>query len=108
MNKSFARTQLSLIVTVSPACGVWQRCPPGVSGPSLAIGPIYVNFRRHFRFHHPLCCTVLIDGRPDWMQKSELPETWLRGTMTAVPAVHRAVLHALELAREDLERWCDG
>ena len=42
------------------------------------------------------------------MQKSDLPEPWLRGTMTEVPAVQRAVLHALELAREDLERWCDG
>jgi uncharacterized damage-inducible protein DinB len=42
------------------------------------------------------------------MQKSDLPEPWLRGTLTDVPAVHRAVLHALELAREDLERWCDG
>ena len=42
------------------------------------------------------------------MQKSELPEPWLRGTLTEVPAVQRAVLHALELAREDLERWCDG
>lgn len=42
------------------------------------------------------------------MQKSDLPEPWLRGTMPEVPAVQRAVLHALELAREDLERWCDG
>jgi uncharacterized damage-inducible protein DinB len=42
------------------------------------------------------------------MQKSDLPEPWLRGTMVEVPAVQRAVLHALELAREDLERWCDG
>jgi uncharacterized damage-inducible protein DinB len=42
------------------------------------------------------------------MQKTELPEPWLRGTLTDVPAVQRAVLHALELAREDLERWCDG
>jgi uncharacterized damage-inducible protein DinB len=42
------------------------------------------------------------------MQKSELPEPWLRGSMGDVPAVQRAVLHALELAREDLERWCDG
>jgi uncharacterized damage-inducible protein DinB len=42
------------------------------------------------------------------MQKSDLPEPWLRGTLTDVPSVHRAVLHALELAREDLERWCDG
>ncbi|HEY4679044.1 MAG TPA: DinB family protein [Candidatus Angelobacter sp.] len=42
------------------------------------------------------------------MQKSDLPEPWLRGTLNDVPAVQRAVLHALELAREDLERWCDG
>lgn len=42
------------------------------------------------------------------MDKIEQPEPWLRGTLTEVPAVQRAVLHALELAREDLERWCDG
>ncbi|MBZ5506267.1 MAG: DinB family protein [Acidobacteriia bacterium] len=42
------------------------------------------------------------------MQKSELPEPWLRGTLEDVPAAQRAVLHALELAKEDLERWCDG
>lgn len=34
------------------------------------------------------------------------PEPWLRGTLQDVPAVIRAVLHALELAREDAERWC--
>lgn len=32
-------------------------------------------------------------------------EPWLRGTLTEVDAVRRAVLHALELAREDVERW---
>jgi uncharacterized damage-inducible protein DinB len=42
------------------------------------------------------------------MNKVEQSEPWLRGTLTEVPAVQRAVLHALELAREDLERWCDG
>ena len=42
------------------------------------------------------------------MSKVGLPEPWLRGTMTDVAAVPRAVLHALELAREDLERWCEG
>jgi uncharacterized damage-inducible protein DinB len=36
------------------------------------------------------------------------PEPWLRGTLTEVPAVPRAVLHALELASEDLHRWCGG
>jgi uncharacterized damage-inducible protein DinB len=34
------------------------------------------------------------------------PEPWLRGTLAEVPSVHRAVLHALELAGEDLQRWC--
>jgi len=34
------------------------------------------------------------------------PEPWLRGTLAVLPAVHRAVVHALELAREDLDRWC--
>ena len=32
-------------------------------------------------------------------------EPWLRGTHTEISAVPRAVLHALELAKEDLERW---
>ena len=35
------------------------------------------------------------------------PEPWLRGTLSDVPPVTRAVLHALELAREDVERWCE-
>ena len=38
--------------------------------------------------------------------KPSLPEPWLRGTHTQVPAVPRAVLHALELAHEDMEKWC--
>jgi hypothetical protein len=38
----------------------------------------------------------------------QLPEPWLRGTLTEVPAVQRAVLHALEMAKEDVERWCGG
>lgn len=33
-------------------------------------------------------------------------EPWLRGTNGDVPAVFRAVLHALQLAEEDLLRWC--
>jgi hypothetical protein len=32
-------------------------------------------------------------------------EPWLRGTLTEVGPVRRAVLHALELAGEDVERW---
>jgi uncharacterized damage-inducible protein DinB len=39
---------------------------------------------------------------------SKLPEPWLRGTLTEIPAVTRAVLHALQLAEEDLLRWCEG
>lgn len=35
-------------------------------------------------------------------------EPWLRGTLNEIPAIPRAVLHALELANEDLNRWCGG
>jgi len=35
-------------------------------------------------------------------------EPWLRGTLTEVDAVRRQVLHALELAAEDVSRWCEG
>lgn len=42
------------------------------------------------------------------MNESALPEPWLRGTLTDISPVPRAVLHALELAKEDLTRWCAG
>jgi uncharacterized damage-inducible protein DinB len=42
------------------------------------------------------------------LPEPKLPEPWLRGTLTDVPAAQRAVLHALEGAKEDLERWCSG
>lgn len=42
-------------------------------------------------------------------KKSETqPEPWLRGTLTAAPAEQRAVLHALQLAREDVDLWCSS
>ena len=40
-------------------------------------------------------------------QPSSSPEPWLRGTHTETPAVLRAVVHALELAREDVLRVCE-
>jgi uncharacterized damage-inducible protein DinB len=40
------------------------------------------------------------------MNESTQPEPWLRGTLTEIPAAPRAVLHALDLAKEDLTRWC--
>jgi uncharacterized damage-inducible protein DinB len=42
------------------------------------------------------------------MSKTQPPEPWLRGTLRDVPAVPRAVMHALELGGEDLQRWCGG
>ncbi len=42
------------------------------------------------------------------MNRNEAEEPWLRGTLSDVAAVPRAVLHALELAKEDIERWCGG
>jgi uncharacterized damage-inducible protein DinB len=35
-------------------------------------------------------------------------EPWLRGTHTEVDAIARQVLHALELADEDVAKWCEG
>jgi uncharacterized damage-inducible protein DinB len=35
-------------------------------------------------------------------------EPWLRGTHTDVPAAGRAVLHALDLALDDLFKWTNG
>ena len=35
-------------------------------------------------------------------------EPWLRGTHTDVPAVGRAVLHALELSIDDICKWTEG
>ncbi|HWC99850.1 MAG TPA: DinB family protein [Candidatus Sulfopaludibacter sp.] len=37
--------------------------------------------------------------------KPQQPEPWLRGTHSELPAVLRAVLHAFELAQEDVHRW---
>jgi uncharacterized damage-inducible protein DinB len=33
------------------------------------------------------------------------PEPWLRGTHSELPAVLRAILHAFELAQEDVHHW---
>ena len=35
-------------------------------------------------------------------------EPWLRGTYPEVPAVGRAVLHAFDLALDDLTKWTEG
>jgi len=40
------------------------------------------------------------------MALDKIPEPWLRGPLQDVPVVQRAVLYALELAEEDLKRWC--
>ena len=35
-------------------------------------------------------------------------EPWLRGTLTEFDPMRRGVLHALELAAEDVAKWCEG
>jgi len=42
------------------------------------------------------------------MKDIKKTEPWLRGTFVDLPSVHRAVLHALQLAEEDLQLWCAG
>ena len=39
-------------------------------------------------------------------KKESRPEPWLRGTLQEVPPLARGVLHAMELAQEDLHKWC--
>lgn len=41
-----------------------------------------------------------------WVTDSKQPEPWLRGTLKETPAVQRAVIHALQMTLEDVERWC--
>lgn len=40
------------------------------------------------------------------MNEATQPEPWLRGTLTEISPIPRAVLHALELAVADLTCWC--
>lgn len=42
------------------------------------------------------------------MAVAQQPEPWLRGTLSGVPAVARGVLHALQLAHEDVSHWCES
>jgi uncharacterized damage-inducible protein DinB len=42
------------------------------------------------------------------MTTTPYTEPWLRGTHTEIPAVPRAVLHALDLALDDLTKWTEG
>jgi uncharacterized damage-inducible protein DinB len=37
-----------------------------------------------------------------------MAEPWLRGTLTEMDPLRRAVVHALWLASEDVTRWCTG
>ena len=36
------------------------------------------------------------------------PEPWMRGTHGDLDVVRKAVIHALELAEEDVAKWCGG
>ncbi len=40
------------------------------------------------------------------MQKSTLPEPWLRGTHNDLDPIRRGILHALDLCGEDASLWC--
>jgi hypothetical protein len=40
------------------------------------------------------------------VDENSKPEPWLRGTLPDLPAVHRAVLHALLLAEENANTYC--
>ncbi len=40
--------------------------------------------------------------------KEKLPEPWLRGTLSDVPVLQRALLHSLQMAQEDVAKWCSA
>ncbi len=42
------------------------------------------------------------------MNQTRPEEPWLRGTLNDLAPVPRAVVYALDLAKEDIERWCGG
>jgi uncharacterized damage-inducible protein DinB len=35
-------------------------------------------------------------------------EPWLRGTLADLPVMQRALVHSLQLAQEDIAKWCGG
>jgi uncharacterized damage-inducible protein DinB len=41
-------------------------------------------------------------------QVSNTPEPWMRGTYGDLDVVRRAAIHALELAEEDVAKWCSA
>ena len=53
-------------------------------------------------------CFALVGRVRDTGGMSTQPEPWLRGTHTDLPPVIRAVVHALELCREDIDEHCGG
>ena len=37
-----------------------------------------------------------------------MSEPWLRGTLSDLPVVQRALVHSLQMAEEDTHKWCRG
>ena len=48
----------------------------------------------------------MTEKTPEIQPELPLPEPWLRGTLTNIPPVARGVVHALQLADEDIQKWC--
>lgn len=49
-----------------------------------------------------------VEGRSTSTSPAPYTEPWLRGTYTDVPPAGRAVLHALDLALDDIRKWTEG
>ena len=77
-----------------PLCRLLTSCAPKIN---TAQSPT----KRHRMASDGLSFTAMTTIPP-----ARQPEPWMRGTLTDVPPVQRAVLHALELGVEDIERWC--
>jgi uncharacterized damage-inducible protein DinB len=40
------------------------------------------------------------------LEETHKAEPWLRGTLTDLPVVQRALMHSLQMAEEDTAKWC--
>jgi uncharacterized damage-inducible protein DinB len=91
--------------TAPPAKSTKPAPAPRAATPTNGSTPEVTAFHRE-----SIYCNLNWEVRPmpetQPSVRSSSPEPWLRGTLTDLPPVIRAVLHALHLADEDLARWC--
>src|SRR6202022_3412149 len=94
--------------TAAPGCPAEQGCaisprqnavePRSTGRPNEAV-PTWFVANRQLEQERRITDKLIV-YRGGAMSETRLPEPWLRGTLQKVPAVPRAVMHALKLAGE--------